>query len=211
MAGEVHRRFFSNPNAPIKTGDTAGDFKANQNLFWRDPEDKSLIRNFGSDVRVSFGESLSSDQNNSFIGTRDGEPFAAPVRNRSTGGFGVQARGIYRANVTVTLANLSADLIGPTKSYDQFKSLNLTMTRHTNLVIDSWGARDPGQVESRVSNFLVHPGSTPLISQVLFTAVNAGVAIMEQPRAFPGVCFDCGPRLGRLGQWSDEVPNDRLR
>jgi hypothetical protein len=33
LAAEVRRRFFSNPDAPIKTDDVAGNFKANQNLL----------------------------------------------------------------------------------------------------------------------------------------------------------------------------------
>ena len=202
LSGEVQRRFFSNSDAPIKTGDTAGDFKANQNLFWRDPQDKSLIRTFGDDVRVSFGETLSTDRGTAFKATRDGEPFLL------RGPLDLNARGIYRGNVSVTLANLSTDLVGPTKSYDMFKDINLTMMRHTNLVIDSWGARGPGQVMDKLDNVVVYPASQ---LGVLRALTHVGVAFMESPRYLPGVCLNCGPKIGQLDYWSDDVPNDRLR
>ncbi|QNA88718.1 hypothetical protein G4G28_09835 [Massilia sp. Dwa41.01b] len=202
LSGEVQRRFFSNPNAPIKTGDVPGDFKANQNLFWRDPEDKSLIRNFGSDIRVSFGESLNADRAHAFKGTKDGQPFLLfqdPLKLKSN--------GMYRANVTVTLANLSNNLVGPTKSYDKFKNISLTMTRHTDLVIDPWGARGPGQVIDKVGDPLAYPASA---LEPLRVAVDALVGIMESPRYLPGACFTCGPKIGKLDYWRDDVPADRL-
>ena len=37
LADEVRRRFFSNSDAPIKTGDVVGNFDANRNLFWSNP------------------------------------------------------------------------------------------------------------------------------------------------------------------------------
>lgn len=206
LAGEVRRRFYSNPNAPIKTNDTPGDFKADQNLFWRDPEDNSLIRNF-NDIRVSFGEDLNSDgaRPTAFKGTRDGEPFVLfqdPLELKS--------RGIYRANVSVTLANLSNNLVGPTKSYDKFKNINLTMTRHTDLVIDPWGASGTGQIMGKLSDARVYPATSAPV-QVLSTAVGALVGIMESPKYFPGACLDCGPKIGKLDYWRDDVPADRLQ
>lgn len=205
LAGEVQRRFFSNPNAPIKTNDTAGDFMANQNLFWRDPQNKSLIRTFGTDVRVSFGETLSTDRAAAFKGTSDNMPFSLASNDME-----LDARGIYRGNVTVTLANLSADLIGPTKSYDKFKDINLTMTRHTNLVIDSWESKGPQQVEDHLMHWSINPGNS-MPMQALKLAGHAAVAVMESPRYLPGVCLKCGPKIGELEYWRDEVPADRLR
>jgi len=203
LNGEVQRRFFSNPNAPIKTNDTPGDFKANQNLFWRDPEDKSLIRNFGNDIRISFGENLATDRGGALKSSHDDDPFIL----RSPLGLG--NTGIYRANVTVTLANLSANLIGPTKSYDMFKDINLRMTRHTNVLVDSWVARSPADVESHLGHIAVNPGAT--FGQILNPLVDLGVSVMESPRYFPGVCFNCGTKIGELDYWRDEVPNDRKR
>ena len=110
--------------------------------------------------------------------------------------------------MSVTLANLSTDLVGPTKSYDMFKDINLTMTRHTNLVIDSWGARGPGQVMDKLDNVVVYPASQ---LGVLRALTHVGVAFMESPRYLPGVCLNCGPKIGQLDYWSDDVPNDRLR
>lgn len=201
LAGEVRQRFYSNPTAPIKTGDVAGDFKANQNLFWRDPQDKALIRNFDTDVRISFGEALSEDRLAGFkaAGEGDGFPLSEAMQ--------LEARGIYRANVSVTLANLSTDLVGPTKSYDFFKTIDLKITRHTDLLIDPWTARDPQHVEERINDPLVWSGSVfnTGAGDALSTVVDTAYALMELPK----MCLNCGPKLGKLDYWRDEVPADR--
>ena len=46
LAAEVRRRYFSRPDAPIKTGDTAGDFDAHRNPLWTDPAGNPLIPRF---------------------------------------------------------------------------------------------------------------------------------------------------------------------
>jgi len=204
LNGEVQRRFFSNPDAPIKTGDTPGDFKAHQNLYWRDPEDKSLIRNFGSDIRISFGESLAADRGAAFKSSHDGDPFIV-ARNQ----LNLENTGMYRGNVTVTLANLSSNLVGPTKSYDFFKNVNLRMTRHTTVLVDAWSAKSAADVEDHLKNPLIYPAVA--VGPVINPLVDAGVAIMEMPRYLPGVCLNCGTKVGELDYWRDEVPADRIR
>ena len=203
LNGEVQRRFYSNPNAAIKTNDTPGDFKANQNLYWRDPEDKSLIRNFGSDIRISFGEAMEADRGAALKSSHDDDPFllTEPLKLDNT--------GIYRGNVTVTLANLSSNLVGPTKSYDMFKDIDLRMTRHTSVLVDSWTAKSPADVENRIDHAVTYPAT--VYGPALGTVVGVGVAIMEMPRYLPSVCLDCGPKIGKLSYWRDDVPTDRKR
>lgn len=204
LNGEVQRRFYSNPNAAIKTNDTPGDFKADQNLYWRDPEDKSLIRNFGNDIRISFGETLATDRAAALKSSHDDDPFMLMRTPLKLGNA-----GIYRGNVTVTLANLSSDLVGPTKSYDMFKGINLRMTRHTNVLVDSWTAKSPTDVENHIDGAITYPAT--VYGPALGTLVNIGVAIMESPRYLPSVCLDCGPKIGKLDYWRDDVPADRKR
>ncbi|QJD92845.1 hypothetical protein HH213_23815 [Duganella dendranthematis] len=66
LAGEVRRRFFGNADAPIKTGDVAGNFLAHQNLFWRGPDGAALIADFNSDVAVSFGPDQKATHDDGF-------------------------------------------------------------------------------------------------------------------------------------------------
>ena len=184
LADEVRRRFFSNPGSAIKTNDTAGDFKANQNLFWRDPKGDPLIKKF-SDIAVSSGSS----------GASDGQPFKLLSAQ-----LGLQANGIYTANVVVTLANLP-QIPGYTNSYHAFENIGLTMTRSTSLVVDPWMASGPEQTEQRVgSNPAIFPATklanvTPIVGAATAT-IDYGLN---------------GPKLGKLDFWRDVVPADRLK
>lgn len=55
---EVRRRFFSNSDAPVKTGDAAGDFTANRNPMWSDNAGRPLLAKFEDDVKVSDRKSV---------------------------------------------------------------------------------------------------------------------------------------------------------
>lgn len=200
LAGEVRRRFFSNPAAAVKTDDVPGDFKADQNLFWRDPLDHALIRSFDDDIGVSFGESASGDRNAGFRSASDGTPFA----NHQA--LGLQPRGIFRGNVHVTVANLPASLSGPTKSYERLKSIDLTIDRHTDLAIDAWTAADADAVASHLNDPVVNPG---VALKPLSVLIDPAVGLMESPAS---LCLSgCGPKLGRLDYWRDAVPADRVQ
>lgn len=184
LAGDVRRRFFSNPDAALKTKDTAGDFKANQNLFWRDPKDDPLIKNF-SDIAVSNSTSVASDN----------QPFLL-----LSGLFGLQAKGIYTADVVVTLANLPK-ILGYTNSYHEFESISLSMARSTSLVVDPWMASGPVQAEQRFGG---NPGVFPASSLANITPiVGAATATIDYGLS--------PPKLGKLDFWRDNVPADRLQ
>ncbi len=192
LADEVRRRFFSNSDAPIKTGDVAGDFKANQNLFWRDPNDKPLIKTF-SDVTVSYGSAAGATHGDGFSAARDGTPFTL------SGPLGLNARGVYSANVSVALADLPAGI----KSLEPFDTIKLAVTRGTSVLIDPWTGRGPSQVESRIAG---SPAIFPVGAlQGPSAIVDAAVTVIEYPGGISG------PRLGRLDFWRDVVPEDRLQ
>ena len=206
LAGEVRRRFFSNTDAPIKTGDTAGNFMAHQNLFWRDQKGDALIKDIDNDVKISFGSGNSADHSGAFGSASDGTPFENPLKYDHL--LGLQAKGLYTANITVTVANLPSEEDSYTKTYDEFRNIGLTITRHTSVLVDSWTARNPGQVESRINQSLLFPGNllAPVKPLTDFAAF-----VMESPKYFPKICTSCGPKLGGLEFWSDVVPADRLK
>lgn len=193
LADEVRRRFFSNSDAPIKTNDVAGNFPANRNLLWSDPNGAPLIASFNNDVQVSFGFGNSPNHSGAFSKTSDVVPFVLNTQ------LGLQARGIYTANVSVTLANLPAGL----KFYEPFDQINLSMTRSTSLIFDPWTARDPQQVESRVGG---NPAIFPAAKlQAVSPIVDAAITLIDAPGGISG------PKLGKLDFWRDVVPEDRLK
>lgn len=201
LAGEVRRRFFSNTDAPIKTGDVAGNFRANQNLFWHGPDDTPLIVDFDRDVAVSFGPAHKPDQLDAFTSANDGAPFNG-IAGTSTGintadKLGLASRGIYTGNVTVRLANLPAGL----KMYAPFDKIDLAISRHTSVVIDGWQAKGTAQVQSRIDSGVLVPATN---LRGVAAVVNGSVSLVEAGHVH-------GPKLGQLDFWSDVVPSDRLR
>lgn len=189
LAAEVRRRFYSNPDAPIKTGDVAGDFDAHRNLFWRDPWGHPLLRNF-SDVGVSFGNGQST-QAGGF--TPSGSDGAALFAN--AGVIGLASPGIYTADVSVTLANLPAGI----KSIVPFDTLDLTITRHTSLLFDPWHSPDTERTEARTGKLA--PVGTAM--SALEPALKAWIAMIDMGEVH-------APGFSDLSQWRDVVPLDRL-
>jgi hypothetical protein len=204
LADEVRRRFFSNTDAPVKTNDTAGDFKANQNMFWSDPKGDPLIKKF-SDVQVTFGKTMGATHSDAFSAGSDGKAFILSKE------LGLQTRGVYTANVSVKLANLPASLSGWTSSYEQFKNMNLSISRTTAVLIDPWTAANPDNVISHINTLPSLPLLPGKALSGLKSTVDLAVAVTELPKNFPTPCTNCGPKLGDLQFWSDLVPADRLQ
>lgn len=201
LADEVRRRFFSNTDAAIKTNDTAGNFKANQNLLWVDQQNHPLIANFGKDISLSFGnESTSTHTSKDFSSASDGVLFNATIDFPSR--LQVVPHGIYRANVSVKIANIEP-LSGPLNTYKEFEKINLVMNRGTSLVIDPWSASSVAQAEQRFSgnNLLFPAGSLKKIANLL----NRNVQAVDLLGGIQG------PQLGQLEFWRDVVPEDRLK
>lgn len=208
LAAEVRRRFFSNSDAAIKTGDVAGDFLGSQNLFWRTPQGGSLIENFDSDVAVTFGNGQGASHTDAYSAASDGQPFnTVPINVRDE--LKLNADGVYTANISVKVADIDSAEDTFTRSYDALRSIGLTITRHTSLTHDSWTASGPQQVEDRIDKTLLFPGR---LLRPIKPVVGLAVALVEMPACFPAFCNPntIGPQLGELDFWRDEVPQDRL-
>lgn len=201
LAGEVRRRFFSNPDAPIKTNDTAGNFDANRNLFWRGPDNKPLIADFDADVAISFGDSASASQDAGFKPSEDGDPFnkiiASGIETHIADQLSLKATGIFTGNVSVKLANTPAFL----KSYQPFDKIDLSITRHTSVVVNGWDADSPQKVVDRIDSKVLVPGA---LLRPIGSLVGGFVTPFEAGQVEP-------PQLGQLSFWQDVVPSDRLK
>jgi hypothetical protein len=201
LAGEVRRRFFSTPDAPIKTNDTAGNFRAHRNAFWNGPKNEPLIADFDADVAVGFGQNRSPAQAGSLMAASDGDPFDragnTEVETHIADQFGMKPTGLFTGNVAVKLANLPADVA----AYQPFDKIDLSITRHTSITVDGWAAADPQQVVNRIDSKLLVPGTLLRPVRPLAAAL-VGIAEAGQVP---------GPRLGELEFWSDVVPPDRLK
>lgn len=192
LANEVRRRFFGNSDAPIKTKDGAKDEESYRSAFWRGPTGDPLIASFG-DVNVSFGGNNGTQHAQAFTSINDRASFSGV-----DGILGLSTRGIYRANVSVKLAKLPANL----KFYEPFDKIDLSITRHASVLLDPWTANSPSQVEQRIGgNAGLFPAGQ--VGDAVSVLGNVGVTVIEGTH-LPA------PLLGQLDFWRDVVPDDRL-
>lgn len=153
---EVRRRFFGNSDAPIKTGDAAGDFKAHQNLYWRDPADQPLIASF-VDVTVARSRDAASD--------------GTPAFRYSFGGTGIAS-----ASVSVKLANLPSGL----SFYEPFDKIDLSIRRGSSVLVDGWTGKGPDDVEAKFGPLAPGTRILPALS-VLVDPVMRVVELDQSP------------------------------
>jgi hypothetical protein len=126
LAAEVRRRFFSRSDAPVKTGDVAGDFAAHRNPLWTGPAGHPLIERFADSVGVQTAvNGLNPLPGAAFAGT-----------------WGLSRDNLYTASVTVRPANVS--------SLPPFDTLGLRIARRTVLLADAWTVRDSAAVRSKI-------------------------------------------------------------
>lgn len=194
LADEVRRRFFSNSDAPIKTNDVAGDSDGYRNPFWQDLKGNPLVKNF-TDVQLSFGDAHGPRHADAFTAAGDGNVFnTVPVANAAA--MGLQARGVYTANVSVTLANLPTGI----RSLEPFDDINLIIERHTSVVIDPWISPSTAETESRFGKLVP---LNKLLGSPIQALVDVAITSFDLAEVTP-------PKFGRLDIWRDVVPQDRL-
>lgn len=126
LAMEVRRRFFSNSDAPVKTGDAAGDFNAHRNTLWFDHRGDPLLPKFVDNVGVKTERAMVS------------QPFGAIY----AGPLSLAQDNLYTGRVTVAVADIDG--------FEPFDKLGLSIERATTVLADPWAARGPGMVEQRI-------------------------------------------------------------
>lgn len=188
LTQEVKRRFFSNIDAPIKTNDAAGNFRAHQNAFWRTPNNQPLIADIHT-VAVNLATADSGGRGMDLLNAAGrGLPPLTP-------GFGLPSSPLYRSNVGVPLVNLPAGI----KSYEPFDRLNLRIERSTTVLVDGWSARSVEQARERTERSLPVTQALGIFSRVSDTTIQ----LLERGEIR-------GPRIGQLERYQDIVPADRL-
>lgn len=127
LVQEVRRRFFSNSDAPIKTGDAAGDFDAHRNTLWFDHRGDPLLPKFIDDIGVRAARE-STDQ-----------PFGALY----AASLGLPRDNLHTGRVSVKVADIAG--------LQPFDKLGLSIDRSTTVLADSWAASGPGMIEERIT------------------------------------------------------------
>lgn len=181
LAVEVRRRFFSNSDAPVKTGDVAGDFDAHRNTLWFDHRGAPLLPKFAGNVGVKTERAALS------------QPFGAVY----AGPLGLPRDNLLTAHVNVAVADIAG--------FQPFDTLGLSIERRTVLLVDPWAARGPAMVEDKIRSDGANPLGpfpyTPL--EVLGGNPTVDLALTLFEWGAPP------PDIGRVEP--DRVPADRLK
>lgn len=184
LEAEVRQRFFGVASAGIATNPAQISALRDN---WEDPHGNKLIVAPG-DIALSFGVDHGPKHDDAYSRASDTTIF--PLAGLAK----LSSKGIYRANVAVTLANLPAGL----RSIEPFDQLNLRMERHASVLADPWTADSPAQTESRAS------GLAPLAAVIPEAIIKLAVDVIDMKQV-------TAPVFGDLERWRDLVPLDRLR
>jgi hypothetical protein len=122
LSAEVRRRMFSNSDAPVKTGDVAGDFTANRNPVWTDYSGHPLISNFDNEVSVT----TKVDDKNAI------------------------AAAFYRGELNLSNTNFYTASVTVKPEDSPFAAMNLSISRKTVLLADAWTGFNVGDVQHRI-------------------------------------------------------------
>lgn len=195
VRAEVHSRFFSDPQAPIRSGAAPEDNGNEIRVLWVDHSGKPLLAGY-EDIHVSYGKSASLLPENGHTGVAETGDLV-PMVAVQPDDYRLKDKGLYRGVVQVELAKIDDDWLGA------FSELELTVTRQTNVLPGAWTASSPEQVRERVTaDATLFP--TEMVDFVL-PAVQGLMWLLESGRDEVEA-----PKLGEAEFWDDMVPEDRL-
>jgi hypothetical protein len=183
---EVRQRFFGIPGAAVVTG---AQEETALREGWTDTYAHPLIATPAS-IALSFGVHGGKTHADAYDTPDSGDMalfFLAPA-------IGLESRGLYRANVGVSLARLPAGL----RSIEPFDQLDLHIERHATVLSDPWTANAPAQTETRAGRL------APVAALMPDALIAAAIGVVDMVSVKP-------PAFGKLDRWRDVVPADRLR
>ncbi len=186
LAAELRQRFFGIPGAAVVTD--AQEAAPIRNS-WNDPYQHPLIASPAA-IALSFGARRGETHADGYDHAPSGDTDLFMLASRA----GLASTGLYRANVGVSLASLPAGL----RSIEPFDRLKLRIERHASVLPGPWTAVSPEQTEMRTG------GLAPLNTPMPNGLISAAIEVVDMASVRP-------PAFGKLGQWRDVVPGDRLR
>jgi hypothetical protein len=186
LATELRQRFFGMPGAAVAT-DASDDAAIRQG--WDDPYAHPLIVSPIA-IDLSFGAGHGPMHADAWDNTGFGDMALFPYASRA----GLSSSGLYRANVSVSLANLPAGLHG----IEPFDRLDLRLTRYATVLPGPWTAISPAQTEMRAGRL------APINALMPDVLISAAIHVVDMASVKP-------PAVGKLDQWRDVVPADRVR
>ena len=182
LATEVRRRFYSRNDLSVKTNDVVSEIDSDRNPLWVDHRGDALLPDFNN-VSVKTTKTSIDTLFNGVTKLADlSSNFELPDEN------------LYNGTVSIKLADV-AGLV-------PFDAIDLSMSRKTVLLVDSWAAKGPSEVRSKVKNsgLKVFPYKTLQITEAVLDPL---ISTFED--GFGGAS---PPKIGRVD--ADIVSKDRV-
>lgn len=132
VAAEARRRLMGTTQAPVKTGDVAGDFAGFRNPLWTDFRGDHFLPRFDEGVtHAAPAEARSA-------------PPAAAAWFAGDAGFRLPDNNLYTARMAAA----------PQKPRDfpLWEDVNVRMTRQTGILVDGWNAASADAVRNRIED-----------------------------------------------------------
>lgn len=129
VAAEARRRLLGASNAPVKTGDVAGDNWRDRNSLWHDFRGDPLLPEFGRDVTHS-----APAQSRNVLGV------VAPFTGSN--GFSLPSDNFFVATIGLAPAR--------PRDFPLWGNVDLRMARRTAILVDPWAAANAGEVRGRI-------------------------------------------------------------
>lgn len=183
---ELQQRFFGVPGAGIVTD-------AQEEVVlrggWGDPYSHPLIA-ASTAIALSFGSRHGAAHADAYDKGNASDTAIFPLASTA----GLDSKGLYRANVDVSLARLPAGL----RSIEPFDRIDLRIARHATVLPDTWTASSPARTEARAARL------APIDALLPEALIAATIRVVDMDSVKP-------PAFGKLSAWRDVVPADRLR
>lgn len=132
VAAEARRRLMGTTEAPVKTGDVAGDFAGFRNPLWTDFRGDHFLPRFDEGVtHAAPAESRSAPPN-------------AVAWFAGDAGFRLPRDNLYTAR-------MAAAPLTP-REFPLWEGVNVRMTRQTGILVDGWNAASADAVRNRIED-----------------------------------------------------------
>ncbi len=171
LATEVNNRFYSRPDARIKTGQGALTGASNQNALWTSAgqsggQPKRLLSNGSSQIFLATNNESVPGKASSLLNSVGGVRRILSVVN-SGSNWDLESKGLYSVNLGVNLkSNPFQDNKGTDCKNQASDSSGGCVRRGYAMLVDTWDAGGPADVKNRVKTLVPINGIKPLTEAI---------------------------------------------
>ena len=194
---ETRRRFFQKSDVFIKTDEAPQAAAEQQNVLWRAYSNDRFMGTVTENVNLAGSNSATPGSLGGSV-TNIISGLASTMGSLSSGAeWDIDNNGLYRADVSVNVGSSSLGFAGRQDCAGQDNAQVFACIRRHNVILaDTWSARNPAQVTTRVRSFVPMSMFEPIAD--VMDAVSFIPLLQEFDTFQPGIVAP------------DVIPGDRL-